>query len=96
MKVYVVVRLGQKFETRLLAGSFERFCLEMAVEWRCWVLGRVVFRACPREGGDPYMDAPGLQEQSFHDDDDTRSRLQPYIRSLLQPSIWLLTHDEIR
>ncbi|MCA3027413.1 MAG: GNAT family N-acetyltransferase, partial [Rhodocyclaceae bacterium] len=36
---------------------------------------------------DPYMDAPGLQEQSFHDDDDTRSRLQPYIRSLLQPSI---------
>jgi len=42
------------------------------------------------------MDAPGLQEQSFHDDDDTRSRLQPYIRSLLQPSIWLLTHDEIR
>jgi hypothetical protein len=41
------------------------------------------------------MDAPGLQEQSFHDDD-TRSRLQPYILPLLQPSIWLLTHDEIR
>jgi hypothetical protein len=49
----------------------------------------------PGAGRDPYMDAPGLQEQSFHDDD-TRSRLQPYIRSLLQPSIWLLTHDEIR
>jgi hypothetical protein len=32
VKVYVVVRLGRKFETRLLAGSFERFWLEMAVE----------------------------------------------------------------
>jgi hypothetical protein len=43
----------------------------------------------------PYMDAPVCKANPFIDDD-SRSRLQPYIRSLVQPLSGLLTHDEIR
>ena len=43
----------------------------------------------------PYMDASHLHKV-FLVDSDIQCRLQPYIRSLLQPSVRLLTHDEIR